>query len=283
MLAAGCLFLALFAAQDHDWPSIWADIDSGKPLSVDRRTELEAFAVDSPTFRTRLLGMHLGMDEGQMRADELPEKFAPLEAWLAAQVLEPGPARTAAFLIAIEEVDDAGLGPRLNTIYETMVEDADAWRMADAEALAIALHERNHATWSAISLALLSTRMGQHARADRVLGRQIESSEVRAERVALISQRAISALGAGREEASRNHLGRAIQLGSKDAVQILALLEFGAGRHERARRLFGTLLLPEPEGAAEPLEVVPWALRGYGLALLESAREPVAPARTTRP
>ena len=277
MLAAGLLSLALLATQDV-WHQRWVDIDSGQ-MNNARRAELKDFVFDCwPSFQTRLLGFHMGVCEGKLPVEELPERYEPLEAWMTAQVLEPGPERTQLFLVAIEEVDDAGLQPRLNILYEAMVADADAWRMREAEALALALHERTQATWSAISLALLSTRMGQDARADRVLGRQIEATSVSAERTALLSQRAISALGAGREAACRDHLGRAIQAGSKDAVQILALLEFGAARYDRARRLFGTLLLPDPDGSEEPLEAVPWALRGYGLALLESAREPVAPA-----
>ena len=258
MLAAGLLSLALFATQDV-WHQRWVDIDSGQ-MNNARRAELKDFVFDCwPSFQTRLLGFHMGVFEGKLPVEELPERYEPLEAWMTAQVLEPGPERTQLFLVAIEEVDDAGLQPRLNILYGAMVADADAWRMREAEALALALHERTQATWS-------------------VLGRQIEATSVSAERTALISQRAISALGAGREAACRDHLGRAIQAGSKDAVQILALLEFGAARYDRARRLFGTLLLPDPDGSEEPLEAVPWALRGYGLALLQSAREPVASA-----
>jgi len=179
----------------------------------------------------------------------------------------------------LRTVNEQELGPVLVTAYDAFRVETSELRLPQAESLALAMHDRARAGWSALSLALLSTRMGNYAQANRVLMEQLERTEARAQRAELLERSAIAAAGAGHRERSLDLLGRALVLGGRDAQQMLGRDALAHGDHGRARDLFSALLPPVTAGRApyEAGEVPAWALRGWGLALLGPPADPVPP------
>ncbi|MFT5051470.1 MAG: tetratricopeptide (TPR) repeat protein [Chlamydiales bacterium] len=182
-------------------------------------------------------------------------------------------------------VSEQELGPLLGEAYDAFRTEAGALRLPQAEALAVAMHERAQAAWSALTLALLSTRMGEYDRAEQVLRDQYERTEPGPQRVELLERRAIAAAGAGRRERSLDLLGRALIMGGRDAQQMLGREALARADYARAEQLFGALLPPITVGKQpyDAGEVPAWALRGWGLALLGPRADPVPPTpRNTR-
>ena len=182
-------------------------------------------------------------------------------SWVAAGLLTPGSERTRAFVAALA---DGELEPSRDQLLE-----AYAWGrrcatellwMEDAIAVQRELHRRYAATWSAIGLALSLHRgapPGGSDAADAVLAAQIERG---ADLPDLWSQRGLLAAGRGDERRARDHLGRALGLGSADAALMLARMDLARGRMGGARAGFRALLMEDEPHA--------WALRGWGIALL---------------
>lgn len=291
MRALGATALALLAAlgaQDAgrpDWPAVWTRLaalreawngGAGDPAAW--RPGLagleEIAAAHRGEFEGELLAAHLaeigGAGRPRLDAALVPEAYRSAdEAWLAGRVLAPGVARARAWAQAVTECADADLQGRLFPAFRVFEEDATALRLEDAAALGEALHARAGMTWSAQSLALLYRRMGRYADADAVLVEQLARTEEPADQLVLLQDRAITACGAGWEARADDLLGEAFALGGRDACQILGLRALSAGDRGRARRLFRYLLLPRSgQDRRKLLEGTPWALRGWGLALL---------------
>ncbi|TDJ70923.1 MAG: hypothetical protein E2O39_09240 [Planctomycetota bacterium] len=291
MIHASALALGLAlasGAQAPDWQAAWAKLEhlatlrATSPEWLRLYAELEQLAetqngVPRHGYRGRLLDAHLARVAGDAprpyAAVEIPARWEPGEAWLAARVLEPGVVRASAYGFALAEArsDPTELQRRLTAAYEAFGADVLELRLESAEQLAVAMHDAADATWSALTLALLSTRLGRFDRADELLGREYGRARTSAERLDVLGRWAIAALGAGRTERARDRLGIALALGSGDAHQILGLLALSRGAGDRARRLFGALLVRAAGTGREPLEATPWALRGWGLALLPSS------------
>ena len=165
--------------------------------------------------------------------------------------------------------------------WQAFLGEEQAFRLDRAEQLALAMHARAKATWSALSLALLSTRMGEHERAIQVLTEQLQQSPASADRLVLLQRRAIAEAGAGNVQANLDLLGQALVLGGTDAQQMLGRYYLGQAQYTRAGALFSALLPPLSRGRA-PYEadgqVPAWALRGWGVALLGSRADPVRPS-----
>jgi hypothetical protein len=196
------------------------------------------------------------------------------DAWQRAAALPAAdPARAAAVVAAL----DATPGPldegALRLAWETGVEAARALRLDQAIAIQSALEERQPAAWSGMDLALSLDLSGRVGEADSVLERTIARANS-AEPAALgelWSRRGLLWLGKGDERRARDHLGRALARGSRDAALLLAWLDLESGRLEGARAGFRAALYDDPSGA--------WALRGWGLALLpgDPRRAPSVP------
>lgn len=166
--------------------------------------------------------------------------------------------------------------------FELFQQELDALEYEQAERLALSMHAHAQAGWSAWTLALISTRLGRHERALQLLEQQRAQAQTPQQALDVTVRLALAELGAGRRERARDLLGHALRQGSPDSRQILARMALAQGEFGRARALFGSLLpeMPQPEAPAT-LESTPWALRGWGLALLP-AGEP-APERGGRP
>jgi hypothetical protein len=149
-----------------------------------------------------------------------------------------------------------------------------AQRPREALPLARAMHNSAQATWSAMSMALLQTRLGLAEDAAATLREQLARTPSNPDRRDLQERLGLAYLGAGRRGPALGALGRSWLAGSTNAGQVLGALALSAGRTSDARRVFGSLL--PPLSPAGPSPAPPWALRGWGLAMVGGANQPVA-------
>jgi hypothetical protein len=151
-------------------------------------------------------------------------------------------------------------------------EEVDAYRLDSALRLALAIHESAGETWSAMSLSLLQTRLGLAQAARSTLSNQIALTTPGPDRTDLQELLGLAHLGAGRRGPALVSLGRAWLADSVNAGQALGALALSEGRVPSARRILGSLLSPPSASSSSP---PPWALRGWGLAMVGAATEPV--------
>lgn len=196
-------------------------------------------------------------------------QWGPGDAWAEAQSLPPGTARARAFAAAMAEVagDPATLQPRLQAAYDAFRQDERAYRADAALILAEAMHSADNRAWSAFSLSNICRRLGDYDRADRVLAARYEIATDPVERLNLLQGRAIVAGAAGWLGRERDLLGMALARGGEDAYQILGRQALAAGNTGLALTLF-RVLLEHHSGPERLADAPPWALRGWGLALL---------------
>jgi hypothetical protein len=186
--------------------------------------------------------------------------------------------RESALIEAMVEAsgDPVALHPKLLAAYDAFRAAHDAYRGEAALALAEAMHAHAHATWSAYCLEGILRKLGDYATGDEVLRLQLEAVSDPAERLDLLQRRAILAAGAGWPRRERAYLGAALALGGTDSLQMLGRLALASGQQtghqDRARILFRVLL---ERHRGDPAEAPPWALRGWGLALLPPPAEPL--------
>lgn len=199
--------------------------------------------------------------------------------WEVARALPGGLQRARAFAAVLADAsgDSERLEAALGAAYECFREEERAYRVEAATTLAEAVHAAAGAGWSAHNLAGIARRAGDYPRADAVLEDELARASTRDERVDLLEARAIVAAGAGWRDQERALLGAALARGGEDACQMLGRIALAQGRLARARTLFRRLVerawgTPQKEAAAPP-----WALRGWGLALLPAPPEPLGP------
>ena len=184
--------------------------------------------------------------------------------WAELASQEPGPERgrrIAAQLIA----SGAVLSHEAQVLaFEAGSRAADALELDLALTIQEELHARVGAVWSGFNLALTQHRAGDTASADATLAAFLPTAGP-GDRANLWNQRAIFALGEGRHGAARAYFGRSLALGSADATAILAREHLAGHNLTAARTGFRASLNRNPDH--------PWALRGWGLALL-SAPQP---------
>jgi len=188
------------------------------------------------------------------------------DAWQRAQALESGEERALALEAALAEVSPEELPACLQLAFEEFLAATRGFRTDLALPLAEAMHARAGATWSAMSLALVSTRVGRGARAREVLAAQLEITPEGVDRFELLERLGLALLGAGDRRGAHAGLGAAFTRGSSNAGVVLGRLALAGGQRKRARALFRTLL-DEERGRS-------WALRGWGLSML-----PLTPGR----
>lgn len=146
-----------------------------------------------------------------------------------------------------------------NLAFEDAQRAAEAFELELSLALFRTLVERTDAPWARYNLAIVEHRAGDTAASDALLADMLDSQPA-VEAPGLWSQRGIFAWGAGNDATALRHFGQALVRGSTDASAILA-------REALARHNLG----PARAGFRAALErdrAHPWALRGWGLALL---------------
>ena len=174
--------------------------------------------------------------------------------------------------LAEEGLSEEELLARQERAFELFQEAMDRYQAVEARALAEAMHRRAQATWSVFCVEGALRRAGDYDGAREALSRHLERSLAPDERTAVLLRRAIVGAGAGWTRQERADLGRGLARGASDAYQMLGRLALAQGRRDEARRLFGALLERNP---GDPSAAPPWALRGFGLALLVQGDEPL--------
>lgn len=198
-----------------------------------------------------------------------PEEPARESHLARARGLAPGEARARMLVLALDEVEGDALQDCLVLAFEEFRNQTRAFRMDLALPLAEKMHARAQADWSAMSLALASTRVGDSARARSILEAQLAVSPEGQARFTILERLGLALLGAGEETLARRQLGGAFAEGSSNAGVVLADMALRAGRPEAARALFRALLDEEPAQS--------WAHRGWGLSMLPRATGSLGP------
>ena len=174
----------------------------------------------------------------------------------------------------IQAATEAELPALMQPGYERYVVEMRAFRPLSAERVAVAMHIRAQAPWSAMGVASAQRRGGNTAGAVEVLEEQIARTTAKAEKVALWEALSLAMHAHGNADGRLDALGSAYAQGGADARQILggkALLE---ERYAEALTLFGGLL---DRARLQERDPEPWALPGWGLALLETIAPPEPP------
>jgi hypothetical protein len=199
---------------------------------------------------------------------------APGIAWAQAQQDEDPDVRLQGIVASLDEVrgDPTALRPRLVRAFEVWQREHDDYQGDRALAIAESMHQHAAATWSAFCLEGILRRLGHYQRADGVLVEHLGRELPPAEQTDVVLRRAIVAAGAGWRPAERAALGRGLAQGGPDAYQMLGRLALAEGARSAARALFRALLVRHLDA---PGSAPPWALRGWGLALLPRQAEPL--------
>jgi len=202
------------------------------------------------------------------------DEFAPGRAWELAQQDGDRGQRARAVVAALDEVanDATALHERQARAFEVFQVEHDDYEGARAVAISEAMHRCAGASWSAFCLEGALRRTGDYVRADAVLREHLTRELAPAERLDVVLRRAIVYAGAGDRGAERAALGRGLVGGGADAYQMLGRLALAAGERAAARDLFRALV---DRHAGDPAGAPPWALRGWGLALLPLPAEPL--------
>lgn len=268
------------------WAQAWADLARleesvpGSPQFETIRRDLANLAEGTEraskksrdagaSYRTQLLRAHLARLRGapfKPVGDPGPAvALASGEAWIALQVGGPGPTRVRALGAALVEAPKSDLPPRVERGLEATEEDARNLQLDWALAEARALEERAGDRRTARLLARVLRLRGETDAAAELLEEAIRVAADPGDRAALHDDLGEVRLAAGDEERAVREFGSALAMGSARAAEHLALHALSAGKIDRARALFRSLL----DGAYRRNG----ASRAYGLALL------VAPSR----
>ncbi|MDF1838622.1 MAG: hypothetical protein P1V35_12200 [Planctomycetota bacterium] len=157
--------------------------------------------------------------------------------------------------------------------YGFFMEDMASFRGRSAEHMAQAMHARAQATWSMICVSGSQLRMGKGQEAIACVREhlsRIQDSAPAEEVRAVWDRLGWVARGLGEAELMRDALGQSLAMGSEDALQLLGWEGLIEGDGGGAARLFGALLDRAQTGEREP---APWALPGWGLALLQDQKD----------
>lgn len=179
------------------------------------------------------------------------------------RALADADARAEALVAALPGVGDSEVGAWLQAGFEEFLTAAEAYEGERAVLLAEALHERARAPWSAMSLALISTRTGDSTRAASVLEGALDAELDPVTERDLLERLGLALMAGGSREPGLAALGSAFCRGSNNAAVVLGRLALREGRPRQARAIFRTLLVNDPPPS--------WALRGWGLSLLPAA------------
>ncbi|MDP6739511.1 MAG: hypothetical protein QF404_05790 [Planctomycetota bacterium] len=199
--------------------------------------------------------------------------------------MQPGPVRSKALCRALKsgagDLEPERWAQLLTLSYESFLEELGLYAGQVARDLAEAMYGAAPATWSVLCLEGAARRTGDLGRAAEVLeGGMVLNT--RADKLELRERRAIVAAGAGELPIELDWLGRALLQGGTDGLQMRARLALVMGERQRTKGLF-RVLVDRSRGPSPSLgEPPPWALRGWGLALLppgpESSVSPGGPA-----
>ena len=191
--------------------------------------------------------------------------FALSDGWEEVHAMEPGTARGKAIAALLATKPDSLEQDELMLAWEAGKRAAEGLELNLALEIQGPLFELAPAEWSGVNLAITFQRLGDWRASDEVMGTLLQGIPL-ADPAGTWSQRGIFALGAGEVLLAREHLGRALCLGSADASAILAREDLARDNIQSSRAGFRAALAGNPEH--------PWALRGWGLSLLGASPVP---------
>ncbi|MEZ6017475.1 MAG: hypothetical protein R3F49_20340 [Planctomycetota bacterium] len=260
-----------------------------------------AAARGAPSSARCALGAPRGVDAPLGAPQEPNLGGGPLDPWGEAQRAPDGPERTAALVRALSAAAFAPLAPqarfeRLDVAYRAFLSAEERIAADELLALAQAMYDRDPAIWSGFCLeGALRRGFGRYAEADALLASlAARFADDPAAVLALTERRTLIAAGAGDAARERALLGSALGAGSLDARQILGFAALRAGDDAAALAHFSVLVgapapaAPAAQGASggadtgdqapsaftptPARDLPPWALRGFGIALLPRKR-----------
>ena len=182
--------------------------------------------------------------------------------WEALQAMSPGPLRGQLVLDGLHKATGPLGSVEQNLAFAEGIRASAEFELELSIGLFQAVYDENGAGWAQYNLALAQNRAGYTQRADQNLAELIASAPA-GEAPSLWSQRAIFAYGSGHDARGLAFFGHAIGLGYADASAILAREALAMHNHAGAQRGFRAALSRNTDH--------PWALRGWGLSLLDSS------------
>lgn len=224
----------------------------------------------------------LGVGAGRPVYAEAAHPAETEDPWPVLRGMHPGSARADALCAALkkgpEGLEQGHWSRLLELSFAIFREELRLYAGAPARDVAEAQYRAAPATWSILCLEGVARRTGELDRSAEVLELALAGESESATQLELLERRSIVAAGAGDEAPRLDWLGRALVLGGSDGLQMRARLALALGARERSRVLFRVLvdrsrgLLPDID------ESPPWALRGWGLALLPPGTEASVPS-----
>ena len=223
------------------------------------------------------LSICLGLGAGRPVSAGVVPRGATEDPWPLLRGMQPGSARAEFVCLALQE-GPQGLEPGhwsrlLELSYAIFLEELGLYAGGPARDVAEAQYRAAPAIWSAICLEGVARRTGDLDRSAQVLESVLATASAPPTRVELRERRSIVAAGAGDRATQLDWLGRALVLRGADGLQMRARLALALGARERSRVLF-RVLVDRSRGPSPALgQPPPWALRGWGLALLPPGPE----------
>ncbi|GEM_PF-2546367 len=214
--------------------------------------------------------------EGTLAGGQEPSAAGDVP-WAELSRMQPGMSRADALGAALSSgsahLPEGHWASLLQISYEAFLEELERYASAPARQVAEAMYLASPAVWSCLCVEGSARRMGDLPRAAEVLAATLTWVSDRSARLELRERRSIVAAGAGWKSDELDWLGRGLAMGGTDSLQMRARLALAARRFDRARTLF-RVLVDRGRGSRPTLaDAAPWALRGWGLALLPTAHE----------
>ena len=279
LLLATALSSTPGALRANDWAATWALCQDLVSAPKERRAEAaerlsEVLSASGSGVRAEVVAHHLKSYRGSapepVPCAQLPV-LSPGGAWAFSMALAPGVSLDDALKLALSEglrgtLPDQAEAQLLQRGYERFRTHSDAADALRSSALAHALHELAQAPWSAMNLAISSTRAGDYEAGADALEGLLRSELSSADYETLSSRLSLVYLGESGLLGARRHLGAGLTKGSGDSLIVLGLWFLERGHLARARALFRAALAADSKQA--------WAGRGWGLSMVPRANSP---------
>lgn len=221
--------------------------------------------------------MCFGVGAGRPASAEVFLQAETEDPWPVLRGMHSGSARADALCAALNKgpggLEQGHWTRLLELSFAIFREELGLYAGAPARDVAEAQYRAAPATWSILCLEGVARRTGDLDRSAEVLEWALAGDSASASKLELSERRSIVAAGAGDKATLLDWLGRALVMRGTDGLQMRARLALSIGSSERSRVLF-RILVDRSRGSLPYLDgPPPWALRGWGLALLPSGPE----------
>lgn len=227
------------------------------------------------------LALCLCVGAGRPVFAEVPDSVTIEDPWPSLRGMPPGAARAQALCEALEcgpgALEQGHWSRLLEVAYAAFLEELGLYAGEPACNVAEAMYLAAPAPWSSLCLEGVTRRTGNLARSAQVLERGLAIEMDPVTQLELLERRSIVAAGAGELAVQLDWLGRSLIQKGSDGLQMRARIALAQGARKRSTVLF-RVLVDRSRGPLPTLGVPPpWALRGWGLALLPAGPESSVP------